>query len=363
MTLPHQVSLESSPAARGRAFGRARQAEVACTIHAYRQLFQRSRGVTLDDVRRAGQLVGERLAVHYPSLVDEIEGIADGSGHDLLELLAINARTELLAGSAAPECTVLGLPAPGSGNPVLAQNWDFHPDVRDARVLWTVRAGERWFTTFTEAGILAKIGLNSHGLGVCLNLLSTDVDGGSDGLPIHVLLRLLLQNCGSVAEAVDLCSRVSVSASSCITVGEADDATSRIVSLELTPGHVGLIDPTDDRLVHTNHCLDLPRDRRDLTVNDWPDTRRRLVTGKALLQEDWAPAQHVVATALRSHDNDPTGICRHDSANPSYVDRCETLASVLIDLHDRRIWVSDGPPCRVAHEPVKTGFELPRGSP
>jgi isopenicillin-N N-acyltransferase like protein len=361
MTLPRHISQESSPGDRGLAFGRARRAEVACTIDAYRGLFQRTRGLTVADIRRAGRSVGERLVLDYPLLVEEIEAIAEGAGQDALELLAVNARTELLAGSGVPECTVFGLPAPRSGNPVLAQNWDFHPDLRGSRILWTVQADGQSFTTFTEAGILAKIGLNSHGLGVCLNLLSTDLDGGRDGLPIHVLLRLILQSCGSVAEALDLCARVDVCASSCITVGEAHHNAS-IVSLELTPGHLGVVRSQDDRLVHTNHCLALPAGRRDLTVEEWPDTTQRLVTGRALLRADRASTWQVAVTALRSHAGGPTGICRHDGANPSYIDRSETLASVVIDLRDRRIWVSDGAPCQAAHEP-ESGLQTVRESP
>ena len=48
-------------------------------------------------------------------------------------------------------------------------------------------------STFTEAGLLAKTGLNDAGLGVTLNFLASDADGGLDGMPIHLLLRMLLE--------------------------------------------------------------------------------------------------------------------------------------------------------------------------
>ena len=64
---------------------------------------------------------------------------------------------------------------------------------RPATVIWIVEHEHGWFVTLTEAGILAKIGLNDAGLGVCLNLLDTTADGGLDGTPIHLLLRQVLE--------------------------------------------------------------------------------------------------------------------------------------------------------------------------
>lgn len=40
----------------------------------------------------------------------------------------------------------------------------------------------------TEAGIVGKIGLNSEGLGVCLNLLGPE-HNTMRGVPIHIILR------------------------------------------------------------------------------------------------------------------------------------------------------------------------------
>ena len=69
-------------------------------------------------------------------------------------------------------------------------------------MLWTVSCVDGGaFTTFTEAGILGKIGLNNHGVGVCINILGSSSDGGLGGIPIHILLRLLLQSCQSLEDA------------------------------------------------------------------------------------------------------------------------------------------------------------------
>ena len=99
--------------------------------------------------------------------------MAAGAGVPLKALLALNARTEVMAGVGPTECSVVG------AGGLLAQNWDWHPE--SATVIQIVEHDQGWFVTLTEAGILAKIGLNDAGLGVCLNLLRTTADGGCSG--------------------------------------------------------------------------------------------------------------------------------------------------------------------------------------
>ena len=69
-----------------------------------------------------------------------------------------------------------------NGHTLLAQNWDWHPDQRDAMVLLTTtdESGHR-VLALTEAGMLAKTGLNSAGVGLCVNMLGTDRDGVAPG--------------------------------------------------------------------------------------------------------------------------------------------------------------------------------------
>src|SRR5947199_124581 len=47
--------------------------------------------------------------------------------------------------------------------------------------------------TVAEAGMVAKTGLNSAGVGLCVNLLLSDRDGRRGGVPYHVVLRAALE--------------------------------------------------------------------------------------------------------------------------------------------------------------------------
>ena len=210
------------------------------------------------------------MAARWPELVDELDGIAAGAGQDTLELLAINARSELLSPIAVTECSSIGR-LRGAGVS-LAQNWDWHPDLAPARVLLTTAPpGDPWFVTMTEAGILAKVGLNARGLATALNFLTCSVDGGLDGVPVHVLLRVLLERCGSATDALELLMGARVSASACVTIAVAEPGGAALFAVELSPGGAALVRPdADGLLIHTNHFLVPPAQGDDTQPRDHP---------------------------------------------------------------------------------------------
>jgi isopenicillin-N N-acyltransferase-like protein len=259
---------------------------------------------------------------------EEIFGIALGAGVDGRELLAVNARTELMA-SRAGECSTVG-----QGG-ILAQNWDWHPDLAASTLVWIVRDGDRWFATVTEAGILAKIGMNDAGLGVCLNLLECSEDGGLAGSPIHILLRRVLTTCRTVEEAVELLTGARVCASSAVTVAHDGEVT----TVELSPGGPRVVEGG----MHTNHFLAAPPAGRDTGVEESATTELRLDVIRRL----------PLLEALRSHEGHPQGVCRHVDESEPWADRTATLASVIMDLTERRMHVAEGQPCTAPHVEIE----------
>jgi isopenicillin-N N-acyltransferase-like protein len=342
---------------RGLVFGQAHSDAVQRTVRAYERLFHEVRDVDTSDIRHFGEAVAVRLGNDWPHAAQEIAGIASGAEVDEATLMAVNARTELLAGAGPPECSAIGVLPQRSGGPtLLAQNWDWHPSLADCLVVWTlVEPDGRWLSTMTEAGILAKIGLNSRGLGLCLNILGSSRDGGPKGTPVHVLMRLVLQRCDDLADVHELLADNHVSASSSLNVG----MPGALVSFELSPASVRRIEPEDGVLLHTNHFLEAPDDAEDLYRRDRPDTVARLEELERWRREgprriDAGAVKH----ALRSHERGVVAICCHDPDNERYADRQESLASICLNLDQRRFELSDGPPCRTPYERVGRGGRL-----
>jgi isopenicillin-N N-acyltransferase-like protein len=341
------VSHEASPADRGRAFGLAHERAVKNTVSVYRRLFAESCSLGRSEVERFGEQVGELLAARYPHLLDEILGVAEGADVGGAELVAINARTELLAGATAPECSVIASVPGGTGAPcLLAQTWDWHPALEPSRVVWTVHqeAGP-WFVTMTEAGILAKIGLNSSGVACGLNFLTSAGDGGATGIPIHVLLRLVLADCSSLGAALQLLLNAEASASSCITVAYADAYGGSVFGLEVAPGGTAAVGADGDgRFVHTNHFLEEPSSA-DLGVLEWPGTLIRFAHLRARLAEVAWPDEVALRSMLASHFAAPDSVCKHEVASDLWADRRHTLVAIVINLSKPSFAISDGPPC------------------
>jgi isopenicillin-N N-acyltransferase-like protein len=293
-------------------------------------------GLDRGSILRAGETVGARLAAEH---VEELEGIAAGAGQDVRELLAINARTELLAGGG--ECSLLARREPAGA--WLAQTWDWHPDLAGAAVAWTVEHGGGRFTTVTEAGVLAKLGLNDRGVACGLNFLTCSADGGLDGVPIHVLLRLVLERCASGADARVLLGAAPTAASSCITVAAGDD----LFAAEVSPGGTRFVEPDGDGwLIHTNHFLLPPHAGVDTQPETHPGTLDRFVRVARA-----ARAGVAVPRVLAQHAAVAEPVCRHaDPAGTAWSERRATLLAIW--AQPQRLRVAAGPPCETAFAPV-----------
>jgi isopenicillin-N N-acyltransferase like protein len=315
------------------------------TVATYRRMLAETAGALAPQ----GELVAAALAPRWPDLVEEIEGIAAGAGQDPLELLAINARTELLAPAPAPatECSVIG--RVDDERVELAQTWDWHPELAPARVVVTTAApGRPWFTTVTEAGILAKLGVSAGGLACALNFLGCSADGGLGGVPIHVLLRLLLERCGSATDALELLLGAKVTGSSCITVAAAEPGGAALFAVELSPGGAAVVWPDGDGLlVHTNHFLVAPPRGEDTDVATYPGTLLRRWHLERVVRAGMDPVR-----ALAEHFPAGEPVCRHGADDVAWADRRETLMAIAVDPGAPSLRVAASPPCRAPFEAV-----------
>lgn len=175
------LSTETEPHRRGFAFGQSNAAAVRNTVACYERLFDEVYGLPIAELEVIGSKVRNHLEATETNSLAEICGIANGAAIPEERLIALNARTEVFTRLGVPECSVVGVSATrSSADLMLAQNWDWHPDAYRSLVLWTVAtpAGE-WFATLTEAGMLAKIGLNGSGLAVCINRLVSSLNAAA----------------------------------------------------------------------------------------------------------------------------------------------------------------------------------------
>ncbi|MFT0518605.1 C45 family autoproteolytic acyltransferase/hydolase [Pseudomonas faucium] len=337
------------PAERGREFGDRFAAKVRATVQAYEGLFARVAKAPFD-LQAMGNRCLEQVALFAPPLHAEMLGIAEGAGIAPALIGAINARTEVLAVLGARlrgECSTVVQIDPW-GAPVTAQTWDWYAEFAEQWLTWEIPHGDgRLTTTVTEYGIVGKPGVNNRGLGVHFNILHHADDGADIGVPVHVLSRWILDSCSDINQALQLCQRAPVSASSSLTLVAAAERASCAVSVEIHPGGPGLVFPgADGLLVHTNHFLSSPARDFDTEPGSYPDTLvrhdqllRRLCNRPGLDAGD-------LLQALNSHLGSTGALCCHpDPALPA-AGQYATLASITLDVANGTLRALPGGPCR-----------------
>ncbi len=345
------IDIEGEPFARGHQYG-ARAAEaIRQNLDAYRRLIAYHGGLEGDVATAAALAFAPILEDHAPALLEEMRGIAAGAGCDLADLLLINARSELMAApSHSGECTALAATAPATaeGRVLLGQNWDWYTAVAAEPVLLRIRrpAGLE-ILTLVEAGQVGKIGLNSAGLGVCLNFLSHSHRG--PGLPIHVLLRLMLECDTLPAAAWQAYGHPRAGAANVLLA----HAEGEILDLELTATAADYLYGDGGWLVHANHFESPLLRGGDTGLATSPSTLARAARARRLLA---AQAGHVSLETfhaiLRDHAYGHAAICRHPDLTLPLEERTETRASLIMELADRRLHLSAGQPCGEANRVV-----------
>ncbi|KAI0076411.1 AAT-domain-containing protein [Panus rudis PR-1116 ss-1] len=330
------VHLCGTPYEIGVQHGSSLKRQILSQLDIYRELFHQNCKFTWSQVLDVAREFEPTISKLAPHLSEEIRGIADGvdqGGVGVLDIIALNARSEIALGKWDDGCTSVAWTLPLKQ--ILAQNWDWRSDVgKNLAIAHIQQTGKPDIWMVIEPGIVGKIGFNSASVGVCLNAIrarpiSTTL------LPIHLLLRLALENT-SVDSAIAHIEKLG-GASSSQHILIADTNGSR--GLELSPvGGVYLRPDQDGILVHTNHFLENKRVDEPQWLSGSPF---RLERGRALCKAIQSEIgieklnETLDATLLRNRvfsdtENSPQAICC--SPDPDRVPpvSIETLFNIVM---------------------------------
>jgi isopenicillin-N N-acyltransferase-like protein len=344
---------------RGRAYGELARERIQLCRSGYEEVFAHTAGWSWEQAVASAARYEKPVRDLAPDVMQEIEGIAEGSGLPVGDVLAINARTEIIwAASAreaaaqraarARECTSLALLSrrTRAGRLLLAQNWDWLVPAFDTVVVLEVEQPDDRpnFVTLVEAGLLAKSSMNSAGLGVATNALVSSADRGEPGIPYHVMLRLLA-DCETLTDALKVVQAVPRSSSANYLIAHADDVA---VNVEAAPGDFRALSwqvPKDGSLVHTNHFLSLPPGMDEVSLYAMPDSLVRLQRAAGALSGSATWDVKEIGELLADHAGWPVSICGHPDPRAHPVDQGSTVVSVVMDLAERQMWLASGNPC------------------
>ncbi len=348
------IELKGTPFEQGLRHGQKARARIQHNLSIYFERFQTEGQIPRAEVVRRAEAYWQAIQTQSPNYAHTLRGIAQGSGCDLIDLVALNVRYELLyhqfaAKALAHGCTSFAILPEHSayGHLVMGENWDWIPQVQG--LILHELEGDLETLCFTEAGIAGgKIGLNSYGLGLAINgLVSADDDWSRLGKPFHV-------RCYEILRARDLDHAVKIimegprACSANFLIAQVDTGA---VDVEAAPLAARALAPEGGLLTHTNHFLEAGAlGIIEPITEKTPHSHHRLRRIRDLLCSKHPLSVNDLKRYLRDHDGYPYSVCRH-------IDECEppgehyqTVTSVIMDLHERALWISDGPPCESPYQ-------------
>ena len=341
-----EIEVRGTPREMGRSIGEAAREEIRGFFDIALERVNKTVKVSRERAMEVAAGSMGHARSYSPNTVEELQGMAEGSGLTIEEVMLLQVRNQLqpeedsgcTAFSLAPTMTERGYAA-------LGQNWDNDPALDPFTVVLTRRpTGKPAMMTVTQAGLVSYIGLSDAGIGVCMNTLPAP--SRPTGVPFYFLVRGIYE-ARSLAEAVDAVRHDprAIPGNVALTTpqGPAD--------LEITVDDVHVLrDGSSGMVVHTNHCV-----HPDLEpINDEFPELIQSHPRKARMEEVLGVADKPVRLdamkdALRDHEGHPKSICRHPNDHPTNG-FWMSVFSVIMEPEAGLMYLSRGNPCEQPYE-------------
>ncbi len=226
------------------------------------------------------------LREHAPELIDEIEGMAEGSGYDIDRL-----KIAALAPMARPACSVMAVGGQhtADGRPLFGRNLDWYRSAL-AYAAFCEKHPQGAIASLgaTDAFVGASDGMNAAGLAIAI----TAVMGGRDhpGIMFNLATRIVLDRCRTTEEAVTFLRRIRHARTINFLVA---DAGGDIAVVEAAPERVHVSRPDNGFAAVTNQYQSEEMARLERVRMRPPNSYRRLCN----LREWFAGRQGVVSAS------------------------------------------------------------------
>lgn len=317
--------------------------------------------------------IKKAVSTHLPVQAGRVRGLAEGLGISeqlcwgiqFMEIMMCEAGKSMKVPGG---CTQIhaAAKATAEGKPLSGRNYDFPNLLRPYQLIRReipAETGRFATTTVTQAPLAgAHQGVNEHGLMVCVN--NSRQWKGPDlrfkGVPYQFILMEALETCRTTGEVVQLITEFPSRANAGF-FGIADAAgDTRVV--EFTASRWAVREPDEAGVMaQTNHFIKMT-DANLPAGTYWTvkgmkgleyaySTETRYNTAYTRLKEKAGSITvQALMEILQDHSaNNGVGadhtVCCHGVTG-------STLGSMIVDMHDRKMWVADGNPCEAAFEEV-----------
>jgi len=340
---PH-LKITGTPFERGITYGSETSDLIKRSILNYSEMFEVFSGINwYEAIERARSFI-PFIEKDSPCLLEEMKGIAKGSGLDFEDILTLNSRSELVLDQSVDGCTAFGVSRDITCDEktYVCQNWDWiRRQFESLVILEILQSPSPSILMLAEAGMISGKGLNSRGIGVCFNALSTGMAGM--GLPVHIILRKILDS-NTIGDAVEAVATSKRASSGNFLIGNSEG---EIINIESAPEDFGVLYADKGYLSHTNHflCSNLICRVQDKGKVILPDTFHRLGRINRLLDQAGRLNFIKCSEFLADHRNYPDSICRHEDEKDPEGKQLASVYSTIMDLEEKKLWLTDTNPC------------------
>ncbi|GAB1194507.1 hypothetical protein APSETT444_003753 [Aspergillus pseudonomiae] len=279
--LPKLV-LRGTPKEIGLQHGYRLQQQIKSQIAIYEEMFEYTSKMDWPTVLQLAEEFRASLERKTPSLYAELQGIAEGAGVGILDIVALNCRSEISLGNFSDGCTSLSWKKNDNAR-ILAQNWD-------------------WTSSIQK------------------NLALMDIE--ISGKPRICMVAETLSSLGGVASSQHILI--------------ADSTTS--LGLELSPlGDVHIKEDEYGVITHTNHFIE----NKNVTEPSWiKGSPARLERAQQLIRElvnNGIQGDSITPSLLREQVfsdtcNAPQSICSQEDPSTHHTRRTSTLFNIVMNL-------------------------------
>jgi len=297
-------------------------------------------GLSVEDGLKLALENEKVMADHFPELLEEIRGLAEGARLPYRSILLETAFPFMA--NASSQCTVVCVSGPTTtdGMPIVGRNYDFLLDFRRCNQLRIVSGKGKKFSfvggTVTILGV--EEGLNSAGLFVGDAGLEPKELSSSRGLSSRQVMQLVLENCDSVETAIDFILQIpkfSHNAGTCYLLADKKEA----VVMEMGLNKSCVRKSEEDVLVASNAFL-TPMMKEMKPPEPTAFTRYEFAR-KYFHEKRGKVKEKSMRELLLDHS---VPVCVHNEIN--------TLRSVTAKTNERRMLVADGYPCSARFEEI-----------
>lgn len=355
------VKVNGTPYERGRQTAAQAGSRITSLIQTEYSYYQQHFGETREQVIHEARKFIPYIRDFSIEAYQEMEGLADGVGCALDDIVMLNCVFELMADrnplvqlpgdpKGEANCTAFGASndATLDGKIFVGQNIDgrFSPwhalyDEFDYLLQSTTEKGLK-FITYVHSGLLTLAGMNSEGLGLCMNNLHNGEY--RVGVPYVVLAREMLEKT-SIEDAIDALDRAERSGCLNFLLG---DAKGNLLDIEATMDDYDLL-RSEDLYVHSNHFVSekikkaIKFDVGLLPTSNSTFRRDRVL--EMLKMKYGEIALDSMFHICRDHEGYPSSICAHGNPELPQEHQARTFVGMVFDLSERSAWYVKGWPC------------------